>query len=163
MGMMHGFFVPFLPPEVKTLDDLRAKLAEVVAQKPQGEWIQGYYMVVNEGRLPNKQDLDPVSQNHPVWIMQQGGHYGSANSMALKIAGITANTPNPSGGLIERDGRGEPTGVFYNHRAMDVLRQHAPRITMEMVRDNIASTPPLWRFQVPSGRSSQDGLHTSTS
>jgi predicted amidohydrolase YtcJ len=143
-GLMNTFFVPFLPPEVRTLDDMRAKLAEVVARTAKGEWIQGYFLVVDEGHLPNKQDLDPVSPDHPVWIMQQGGHYGSANSLALQVAGISAATPDPSGGIIERDARGEPTGVFYNHRAMDLLRRHAPTYTMEMVRDNIVSTQPLF-------------------
>ncbi|MFQ6059566.1 MAG: amidohydrolase, partial [Anaerolineae bacterium] len=144
MGLMHGFYVPFLPPEVRTVEELQAKLAEVAAQTPEGEWIQGYFMVVKEGRLPNRHDLDPVSPNHPVWIMQQGGHYGSANSLALQIAGVTADTPDPVGGVIERDESGEPTGVFYNHRAMDVLRRAAPRYTPEMVHDNILSTQPLF-------------------
>jgi predicted amidohydrolase YtcJ len=144
MGLMQGYFVPFLPPEVRNIEELQAKLAEVVVQTPEGEWIKGYFMVVTEGRLPDKHDLDPVSPNHPVWIMQQGGHYGSANSLALQIAGITADTPNPTGGVIERDANGEPTGVFYNHRAMDLLRQYVPRYTQEMVQENIASTQPLF-------------------
>lgn len=144
MGLMQGYYVPLMPPEVRTIEDLQAKLAEAVAQKPEGEWVQGYFMVVAEGRLPNRHDLDPVSLNHPIWIMQQGGHYGSANGLALQMAGITADTPDPVGGVIERDAKGEPTGVFYNHRAMDVLRRVIPRYTPEMVRENIASTQPLF-------------------
>jgi predicted amidohydrolase YtcJ len=144
MGLMHGFYVPLMPPEVRTVGDLQARLAEAVAQAPEGEWVQGYFLVVTEGRLPNRHDLDPISPNNPVWIMQQGGHYGSANSLALQIAGVTADTPDPVGGVIERDANGEPSGVFYNHRAMDLLRQHAPRYTMEMVQDNIASTQPIF-------------------
>jgi predicted amidohydrolase YtcJ len=143
-GLMNTWYVPFLPPEVKTMADLRGKLAEVVAKTPKGEWIQGFFLAVTEGVLPNKNDLDPVSPDHPVWILQQGGHYGSCNSLALRIAGITAATPDPSGGVIERDAQGAPTGVFYNHRAMDVLRRHAPTYTVEMVRDNIVSTQPLF-------------------
>jgi predicted amidohydrolase YtcJ len=143
MGLMNGYYIPFLPPEVRTVADLQAKLGEAVAQTPEGEWVKGYFMVVSEGRLPDRHDLDPVSPDHPVWIMQQGGHYGSANSRALEIAGITADTPDPVGGVIERDASGAPTGVFYNHRAMDLLRRHIPLYTMEMVRDNIATTQPL--------------------
>lgn len=144
MGLMQGHYIPFMPPEVKTIADLQAKLSESLAQTPEGEWVQGYFLVVTEGRLPTKHDLDPISPNHPVWIMQQGGHYGSANSLALAAADITADTPDPVGGVIERDERGEPTGVFYNHRAMDLLRRHAPVFTMEMVRDNITSTQPTF-------------------
>lgn len=143
-GLMNTWYVPFLPPEVKTMADLRNKLAKVVARTQKGEWIQGYFLAVTEGGLPNKQDLDPVSPEHPVWIMQQGGHYGSCNSVALRIAGITAATPDPTGGVIERDALGEATGVFYNHRAMDMLRRSAPTYTLDMVRENIQSTQPLF-------------------
>jgi len=143
LGQLQGFYVPLMPPEVKTMDDLRAKLAEVIAQKPEGEWVQGYFLVVGD-RLPNRHDLDPISPKHPVWVIQQGGHYGSANSLALQMAGITADTPDPVGGVIERDAGGEPTGVFYNHRAMDLLRQYIPRVTPEMVRDNIAYAQPVF-------------------
>jgi predicted amidohydrolase YtcJ len=144
VGLMNSYYVPFLPPEVRTIEELRARLAEVVAETPEGEWIKGYFMVVTEGRLPNRHDLDPVSPNHPVWIMQQGGHYGSANSLALAIAGIDADTPDPVGGLIGRDPSGEPDGVFYNHRAMDLVRLHVPLYTQEMVRDNVVSSQPLF-------------------
>jgi predicted amidohydrolase YtcJ len=143
LGQLQDFYVPFLPPEVKNMDDLRAKLAKVVAQKPEGEWVVGYFFAVGE-RLPNRHDLDPVSPNHPVWLLQQGGHYGSCNTRALEVAGITADTPSPEGGLIEKDSSGQPTGVFYNHRAMDVLRRVAPRATPEMTRGFIASAQPAF-------------------
>ncbi len=150
-GLLQGFYVALMPPEVKTMDDLRKRLAETIAQTPEGQWVQGYFLSVGE-RLPNRHDLDPVSPRHPVWIIQQGGHYGSANSLALQMANITADTPDPVGGVIEREpsgpstgsGRGEPSGVFYNHRAMDVLRRHVPQPTSEMVRDNIAAAQPIF-------------------
>ena len=126
------------------MDDLRERLAEAVAQTPEGEWVRGYFITVVGGGLPNRHDLDPVSPNHPVWIMQQGGHYGSANSLALQLAGITADTPDPVGGVIEREASGEPSGVFYNHRAMDVLRRHVPQPTVEMVRDYVSAAQPLF-------------------
>lgn len=144
MGMTRNFFAPFMPPEVKSLDDLRKKLAEALTHKPKGEWLQGYFLTVSEGRLPNRQDLDPASPDHPVWLMQQGGHYGSANSLALKLAGITASTPSPEGGLIEKDAQGEPTGVFYNHRAMDMLRRVAPQQAAAEARQNITSSLPMF-------------------
>ena len=142
-GMTQKWYVPFLPPEVKTPEELRTKLSKVVAQTPEGEWIQGYYLVL-QGGLPGREELDPVSPNHPVWLMQQGGHYGSANSRALQLAGINASTPDPVGGVIERDASGEPTGVFYNHRAMDVLRRAAPVPTVEMTRDYASIGQPVF-------------------
>lgn len=144
MGLMNSYYLPFLPPDVKTIQDMELKIADVAAKTPPGDWIKGYYLGVSDGRVPNRHDLDQGSSDHAVWIMQQGGHYGTANSRALQIAGITAATPNPTGGIIERDASGEPTGVFYNHRAMDLLRQFMPPYTTEMVKDNIASTQPLF-------------------
>ncbi len=143
LGLLQSFYVPLMPPEVRTLDDMRAKLSEVIAQKAEGEWVTGYFLVVGD-RLPNRHDLDPISPKNPVFVIQQGGHYGSANSLALQIAGITADTPDPVGGVIERDASGEPTGVFYNHRAMDVLRKHMPLPTPELTRDNIAYAQPVF-------------------
>jgi predicted amidohydrolase YtcJ len=140
MGLYNSL-TTFSPPEVKSIQDLRQKLAVVVRKKPKAEWIRGISMfqALSDGRMPNRQDLDPVSPEHPVWIMHQGGHFGVANSMALKLAGIDSKTPNPTGGIIERDSKGEPTGLFYNIQAMDLILRHIPRITTEMVRENILS------------------------
>ena len=132
MGMMRVEYIPFLAPEVTSIESLQKKLADVVAKTPKGKWIQGYYFSVGAGVVPRRQDLDKVAPEHPVWIIQQGGHYGVANSAALKIANITSSTANPQGGIIERDKSGELTGVFYNHRAMDLLRRN---ITLDVQDD----------------------------
>ena len=144
MGLMNSYYVPFLPPEVVTIEQLQAALAEAVAGTPEGEWVIGYFMFIQGVGLPSRHDLDPVSPDRPVWIVQQGGHYGSANSLALGIAGIDASTPDPVGGLIGRDPDGEPDGIFYNHRAMDLLRRVVPRYTQDDVRQNILSIQPLF-------------------
>jgi predicted amidohydrolase YtcJ len=144
MGLMHGFYVPLMPPDVRTMEDLVAKLRETAARTAKGEWVKGYFLGLGEGGLPTRHDLDRVSTEHPIWLMQQGGHYGSANSLALQMAGVGADTQSPSGGLIGRDPNGEPNGVFYNHRAMDLVRLHIPPYTPEMVRENILSTQDLF-------------------
>ena len=144
MGLMHSYYTPFLPPEVVTVQDLQAKLANAVGQTAEGEWVIGYFMFIQGIGLPNRHDLDSVSPNHPVFILQQGGHYGSANSLALQMTGIDASTPDPPGGMIGREADGEPDGIFYNHRAMDLVRRHIPRYTQEMVGENIASSQPLF-------------------
>jgi predicted amidohydrolase YtcJ len=118
--------IPFLPPEIKTVEDMMAKLKDVAAQTPEGQWIQVYFITNDQKRLPTRQEMDAVAPNNPVWMMQQGGHIGAANSLALQLASITAETPDPPGGIIERDKNGEPTGAFYNHRAMNVLRHAIP-------------------------------------
>jgi predicted amidohydrolase YtcJ len=142
-GLLESYYVSLMPPEISTIDDLIRRLAEVVAKTPEGEWVMGYFLSVG-GRLPNRHDLDRISRDHPLWIMQQGGHYGSANSLALQIGGITSEMPDPLGGIVERDDKGEPTGVFYNHRAMDLVRRHMPLPTAEMARESIRTGQPFF-------------------
>jgi predicted amidohydrolase YtcJ len=62
--------------------------------------------------LPAKELIDPLTPNTPVFVSRLDGHMGLANSLALRLAGITAETPEPAGGVIERDARGEPTGIL---------------------------------------------------
>lgn len=144
MGQLNSAYVSFMPPEIRTIADMQAKLAGVAAQTPAGAWIKGYYLVFQEGGVPTREDLDPASPDHPVFIMQQGGHFGTGNSRALQAAGITRDTPDPVGGIVERDARGEPTGVLYNHRAMDLLRRFIPAYTTEEMRQNILYPLPFF-------------------
>ena len=65
------------------------------------------------GQLPQKEWIDSVSGQHPVFVSRYDGHMGLANSLALKLAGITRNTPSPPGGEIVKDPKtGEPTGIL---------------------------------------------------
>ncbi len=137
-GMCQGYYTPMMPPEVRDMDDLKAKVADVARSTPKGEWIKGHFFSVGD-RMPDRTDLDPVSPDHPVFLYQQGGHLASTNTIALRAANITAQTQNPVGGLIERDARGEPTGVFYNHRALDLVRQAIPDMGTADTRQWIAS------------------------
>ena len=134
-----------MPPEVKSIQDMKRKLANVVAKTAKGNWIWGLclFEALTDGRMPNRQDLDEVSPVHPVWIMHRGGHFGVANSMALKIANISASTANPTGGVIERDSKGNSTGILFNIRATDLIIEKIPFLTAEMVRENILSPQSL--------------------
>ncbi len=143
IGLDYLYYIPFLPPDVKDVPTLQAAIAEAAAAKAEGEWIQGYYLVLTDNMFPNRYELDAAAPNHPVWVMHIGGHWGCANSAAINLAGITAATPSPEGGIIEKDADGEPTGVFYNHRAMDVLRRVAPPITYDTLRQAILNTQPI--------------------
>ena len=137
----YSRWISFLPPEIKSIQDIKRKLADAVQKTAKGNWIRGIcqFQALTDGRMPNRQDLDAISPEHPVWIMHQGGHFGVANSLGLQMGGISANTPNPTGGVIERDSKGNLTGVLYNLQAMDLISQHIPPMTVEMVRENILS------------------------
>jgi len=141
-GLMNTYYTPFMPPDVKDIPSLQRALADYIKGKKDGEWIMGYYLGLSDKSIPTKEDLDPFSKNNPVFIMNIGGHWGTANSVAMQIAKITPNTPSPEGGIIEKKD-GELTGVFYNHRAMDVLRAYAPPIGKELVRQGILDTQTL--------------------
>lgn len=141
-GLMTSYYTGFNLPDVTDIAGLQRVLADVVSVTPPGQWINGYYMVLSDKPIPAKEDLDPVSPDHPVFMMHIGGHWGTANTAALQAARVTGSTPSPEGGIIEkRDG--QATGVFYNHRAMDVLRQAAPPITDGLVRQSIIDTQVL--------------------
>ena len=113
------YSVNLSPPPVgtvTTLPELIERLRQKAAVTPKGEWIQGYgydQTLLREGRHPTRYDLDQASTNHPIWLDHTSGHLGVANSLALRLAGITKDTPQPKGGLIRRDPEtGEPNGVF---------------------------------------------------
>jgi predicted amidohydrolase YtcJ len=89
-------------------------LRQAATERPPGRWIvgRGYDQAkLAEGRHPTRHDLDAVSPDHPVLFFRMCHHVGVTNSIALALAGITRETPDPDGGRIDRDEHGEPTGV----------------------------------------------------
>ena len=96
-----------------------------IAQRPPGSWVRGRGyddLEMAEGRHPTRWDLDAAAPNHPVWIEHRSGHAAALNSMALALAGIHSETPDPPGAVIERDAEtGAPTGVVYEGHSF--LRQ----------------------------------------
>ena len=113
--------------------------AKVALLKP-GEWVIGRGW--DEGKLTEHRyvkatDLDTVSPVNPVWLVHTTGHYGVTNSLALRVAHITAETPDPIAGTIDRDARGHPTGVLKEASAMKMVTQLIPPITLEQMRQGI--------------------------
>ena len=99
---------------IKTVAEAKAKIAEKAKTVKPGEWItgRGWDHTLWGGKFPSKADLDAVAPNNPVYLVRVDGHVGWANTAALKLAGIVANTPNPNGGEVERDSSGEATGIM---------------------------------------------------
>jgi hypothetical protein len=107
------------------LDAVRKKASET----PPGNWILGYSMDnVKLGRYPTLKELDDASPVNPLYIQRRDGHNGVANSLALKMAGITRETPDPHHGKIERDEKGEPTGLL-RESAKDLVYHKLPPYT----------------------------------
>ncbi|MEI6457322.1 MAG: amidohydrolase [Pseudomonadota bacterium] len=94
---------------------------------PDGAWITGgQWDAPALGAVPDRRALDAVTGTHPAYIEDTSGHSVWVNSKALEIAGITRDTPNPVGGVIEHDAAGRPTGVLREDSALDLVRRHQP-------------------------------------
>ena len=119
--------------DVSRVSEAVDKLRERVATLKPGEWLEGAGW--DEGKLAERRyllasDLDKVTPNNPVWLTHTTGHYGVANSYALKLAHITASTQNPTAGTIDRDAQGRPTGVL-KESAQDLITKLIPPTTPE--------------------------------
>jgi predicted amidohydrolase YtcJ len=100
---------------VKSMEDFISTFHHFADSAKDNSWIKGgnWDHEAWGGNLPRKEWIDSVSCGHPVFLSRYDGHMGLANSIALKLAGITKNTPNPPGGEIVRDPKtGEPTGIL---------------------------------------------------
>jgi len=118
----------------KSLAEALEAVAKAARQTPPGQWILGRGWDHNdwpEKVFPNRRDLDSVAPNHPVYLWRIDGHVGWANSLALRLAGIDAETPDPPGGLIQRlPGSREPSGILVDN-AMDLLSGVLPKPSHE--------------------------------
>ncbi|HEV8281668.1 MAG TPA: amidohydrolase, partial [Candidatus Limnocylindrales bacterium] len=121
-----------------TVPALLAKVRERAAQATPGDWIGGRNYDPNgmqEGRWPTRHELDAVAPGNPVLITIRGGHACVANTRALELAGITHDTPDPEGGVIDRDESGDLTGVL---RDVHSIRAVPPPATLADVKDGLA-------------------------
>ena len=110
---------------VENIDGLVDALREKAGETPEGEWIQGWGYddtLLEDRRHPNRHDLDRVSTEHPIYISHTSGHLGVANTLALAMAGIDADTQPPPGGVIRKEAdTGEPDGVLEETAAWRVM------------------------------------------
>ena len=114
--------------QTTSLADAQTKLAAYAAAHPQPTWIEGFGWNQERwglGRFPTAADIDLAVRDRPVVLDRIDGHALVANSAAIEAAGITAATPDPAGGHIERDARRRPTGVFVD-AARDLVRRVVP-------------------------------------
>jgi predicted amidohydrolase YtcJ len=134
-GAQRLFVVDLSYPGVKGIADVAAAIRKRVATTAKGAWIQGRGW--DEGKLVERRvitakDIDAASPDNPVFLTQTTGHYGVANSAALRLAGITKDTPDPPSGTIDRNPDGTPTGLLREAAGGLVWRLIPPRSSAEM-------------------------------
>ena len=103
------------PPGTDSVAELLVALGNRAAGLPPGRWIRGYGLepgALREERYPTRRELDAVAPDHPVRLEHSSGHATLLNSRGLAAAGISAETPDPPDGVIERDEKGVPTGLL---------------------------------------------------
>ena len=103
---------------VRSIKELQILLKETAVQKSPAEWIIGLrlkeeeFTNLEERALPTRWQIDEVCSENPVFLVRYDGHIGIANTKALDIAGIDADTKVPEGGEIRKDEKGELTGII---------------------------------------------------
>ena len=118
------------------LDDYVDTIAAYALAHPDADWIVGggWSMDVFPGGVPTAAVLDRIVSDRPVFLPNRDHHSAWVNTAALERAGITAATPDPADGRIERDGRGEATGALHEG-AMELVRRFVPPPTSDEIAD----------------------------
>ena len=128
--------------EARSVADVQRRLAARVAGLKPGQWLLG--LGWDEGKLAEHRylrasDLDAIVTANPVWLEHTTGHYGVANSTAMRLAGVDASTKDPPAGTIDRDASGAPSGVFKEY-AETLVTHLIPATTVEEDRNGILAS-----------------------
>jgi predicted amidohydrolase YtcJ len=113
-----------------TLEEYRQRISAYAAANPDATWITGggWSMETFPGGIPDRRILDELVPDRPVFLPNRDHHGGWANTRALEIAGIDAQTPDPVDGRIEREPDGAPIGAL-QEGAMQLVAKHVPAAT----------------------------------
>jgi len=125
----------------KSYDEVIARVAARAKEVPAGTWILGRGWDQNDWgdtRFPTHEALSRAVPNHPVLLERVDGHAALANARAMQAAGVTAATRDPSGGRVERDSAGAPTGVFVDN-AQGLVERAVPASSREEMRAAISA------------------------
>lgn len=120
----------------KSLEEMQQRISDRAKAAGPGEWVQGEgwdHTLWASQKLPTRQDIDAVTGSHPSIFTRVDGHIAIANTAALKAGSVTAGTPDPQGGKIDRDEKGEATGIL-RETAQGLVRSKIPRPTAEQRR-----------------------------
>jgi predicted amidohydrolase YtcJ len=133
--------------ETDTKEECLRRVEERVKTSKPGEWVLGHGWNQNVWNVwPTAAELDALAPNNPVYLTAKSLHAAWTNTYALKLAGITAQTPDPQNGQIQRDAKGNATGVLLE-TAMGLVEETIPEPTIQDVADAIEKAQPiLWKM-----------------
>lgn len=143
----YAFSLQKIDCETDTLDECLRRVAKRVRSAQPGEWVLGHgWNQNNWGAWPSAPDLDKIAPNNPVYLTAKSLHAAWANSAALRLAGITATSPDPANGQLQRDAHGGLTGILLE-TAMDLVGRAIPEPSVESIAEMIERAQPiLWRM-----------------
>ena len=121
--------------ETFSIVELQQQVRAKAEQLGEGEWVTGYGWSEDafaELRKPTRADLDEAAPRNPVTLTRAGAHSAVVNSLAFELAGITKDTPDPEGGILEKNERGELNGIIRERQG--IVGQLVPRATLEETR-----------------------------
>jgi len=119
--------------DATSAQEFARRIAEGAKNVQKGDWLTGGDWDETKwspAQMPTKEIIDPATPDTPVFVSRYDGHMGLANSVVLRLAGITVNTPDPPGGVIVRDAQGNPTGALKD-AAMDYIFKVLPSLSHE--------------------------------
>jgi hypothetical protein len=141
--------------EVPTLAEAVRRVAAAVPSVRQEGWLLGRgwaQAIWPGGDFPTAADLDAVTGGIPAMLRARSGHAVWVNSAALRVAGLSEGTPDPKGGLIQRDAHGKPTGILFEE-AISLVARHLPIPTGAEIASAMEAA------QVLAWRSGLTGIH----
>ncbi len=148
--------------DANTKDEFIRRIAEYAKKLEPQQWITegNWDHTLWGGDLPQKEWIDSISKNNPVFISRLDGHMALANSAAINFAGINKNTANISGGDIIRDADGNPTGVFKDN-AMSLIYDKIPALTKSQKNKSLKEALKYFASNGVTSVHDVDGLSTS--
>lgn len=148
--------------DLRKIADIQQAMRRRAQETPPGRWVQGFKYddtKLKDGRPLSRKDLDQAVPDHPAEVLHRGGHTAIYNSMAFRQAGVTKDTPDPTGGSFGRDANGDLTG-FVAELARDVFNSVAPAPPITRA-DQQAGVKKVAEIMTASGLTSVHDAHTT--
>ncbi len=115
--------------DLRSIKQIQDAIRKRAAETPKGNWVLGFKYddtKTSDNRIVNLHDLDLAAPEHPVRISHRGGHTMYVNSLAMKVAGVVDTTPNPDGGMFDRDASTKKMNGRVKESACDVFDKVIP-------------------------------------